>query len=112
MGQDTGHRRGHDLIGLGTHGHRRRHADEDQNRGHQEAATDPENTRDQADTRPNPEDHEEVQRHLGNGQIDLHCEGVSNGRLLANADWRGESLMTAKLRAVNRGGAAAPMGAF
>jgi hypothetical protein len=72
MGQDAGHRRGHDLIGLGAHGHRRRHADENQDWGHQEPAADPEDAREQPYNASQAKQQEDVDGQFGDRQVDLH----------------------------------------
>jgi hypothetical protein len=53
-------------------------AREDQEGGEQEAAADPEHAREKADRRAKPQHHQEVHRHLGNGQIDLEHGRLEN----------------------------------
>ena len=59
--------------GLGCHRDGRRNAEEDQERRHQEAAADAEQAGDEADRRPHPEDQENVDRHFGDREINLHA---------------------------------------
>ena len=53
------------------HRDRRRHADEDQQRRHQEAAADAEHAGDESDRQPHPQNEEDVDRHVGDREIDL-----------------------------------------
>ena len=71
VGEHPGNRGGDDLVGLGGHGDRRGHADEDQQRGHQKSAADPEDAREESDRAAKPEQDKGVDRHLGDGKIDL-----------------------------------------
>ena len=64
--------RGYDLIGLGPDGNRRRHTDKDQQRRHEEAAADAEHTRQKAYHTAKPEEHQGIERHFSNGQVNLH----------------------------------------
>ncbi len=60
------------MAGHGRNGDRRHDADEDQQRRHQEAAADPEHSRNEADREPHAEQKEHVDREIGDGEIDLH----------------------------------------
>ena len=66
------HRRGGDLRLLGADRDRRRDAEEDQERRHQEAAADPEQPRDEADRRAHRQDEQHVDGDLGDREIELH----------------------------------------
>ena len=65
-------RGGDDLVGLGGDRHGRRNADEDQERGHQETAADPEHARQKPHGAAHTQQQENVDRQLGDGQVDLH----------------------------------------
>ena len=71
-GERARHRRGGDLRLLGADRDRRRDAEEDQERRHQEAAADPEQPRDEADRRPHRQDEQHVDGDLGDREIELH----------------------------------------
>ena len=57
------------------------HADEDQQRRHQESAADAEHARDESDREPHGEQQEDVDRHVGDRKIDLH-DALPGKRLL------------------------------
>ena len=57
---------------LGADRDRRRNAREDQQRRHQEAAADAEQAREKADRAAHGQENEDVRRHLGDGQIEVH----------------------------------------
>ena len=57
---------------LGADRHRRRNPREDQQRRHQEAAADAEQAREEADRAAHGQENEDVRRHLGDGQIEVH----------------------------------------
>ncbi len=62
MGEHAGNRGCHDLVGLGRHRDRRRHADEDQQRGEQEAAADAEQAGRDADPGTQAQQQEDIER--------------------------------------------------
>ena len=66
------HRRRNDLVGFGRHRDRRRDADEDQQRRHQEAAADAEQAGKKTDSAAQPHQQEHVDGDLGDRKIDLH----------------------------------------
>ena len=70
--EHAGDRRGDDLVRLRRDGDRRRHADEDQQRRQQETAADAEHAGKEADAGAEPQQHEDVEGHLGDRQVDLH----------------------------------------
>ena len=72
MRQHAREGRGDDLVRLGRHGHRRRDADEDQERGHQKAAADAEDAREKADPAAESEQKQGVHRHFCDRQVDVH----------------------------------------
>ena len=55
---------------------RRRDADEDQQRRHQEAAADAEHAGDEADRRAHREDQEDIDRNVGDREIKLHARSL------------------------------------
>jgi len=71
LGERARDRGGDDLVGACRYRDGGGNAREDQERSEQEAAADPEHAREKADRRAKPQHHQEVHRHLGNGQIDL-----------------------------------------
>ena len=60
------------MVGLARHRDRRRDAHEHQDRRHQEAAAYAEQARDESDRRPQRHQERRVDRHLGDGQVDVH----------------------------------------
>ena len=72
MRQRAGEGRGDDLVGAGGDGDRRRDVVEDQQRRDQEAAADAEHARQEADRRAHGEQHEDVDGHFGDREIDAH----------------------------------------
>ena len=61
---------------------RGRNPDEDQQRGHQEAAADAEHPRDESDRRPHREDEEDIDRNVGDRKIELHASRFGNEPLV------------------------------
>ena len=59
------------MAGLAGHRHRRGNAQEDQDRGHQEAAADAEQTGHESDRRAQQNQERPVHRNLGDRQIDI-----------------------------------------
>ena len=55
---------------------RRRDADEDQERRHQEAAADAEHAGHEADRRAHRQDQEDIDRNVGDGEIELHARSL------------------------------------
>ena len=53
--------------------HRRRDADEDQKRRHQEAAADAEHAGDEPDRRAHRQDEENIDRNVGDREVELHA---------------------------------------
>ena len=72
MRQNTGYRRGDNLVGFGRDGDRRRYAKEDQQRCHQEPATDTEQAGQEPDTASKADDDSDMHRNFGDGEIDVH----------------------------------------
>ena len=72
MGERAREGRGDDLVGAGGDRDRRRDVVEDQQRRDQEAAADAEHARQEPDRRPHGEQDEEIDRHLGDREIDAH----------------------------------------
>ena len=72
MGEHARNRGGDELVRFAGDGNRRRNADEDQERRHQEAAADPEQPGQHADAGAHPEQQKDIDRKFGNRQIDLH----------------------------------------
>ena len=70
-------------LGDARHRHRRRDAEEDQQRRHQEAAADAEHAGDEADREPHRQDDEDVDRQVGDRKIDLHGVRSFGSRLRA-----------------------------
>ena len=68
-----GQRSADQLVGRGGHRNGGRHADEDQQRSQQKPAADPEHPRQKPDRRAEPQQDENVQRHLGDRQVDIHA---------------------------------------
>ena len=56
-----------------------RHAEEDQQRRHDEAAADAEHARQEADRQADAREQEHVERQLGDGKVDLHGAGYTWG---------------------------------
>ena len=79
----AGHRGGGDVAGDGRHCDRRRDAEEDQERRHQETAADAEHAGDESDGEPHRENDEYVDRQVCDRKIDLQARGPrleANGR--------------------------------
>jgi hypothetical protein len=72
MHQNPRERGPRDLIGPGRHRHRRGNADQDQQGRDQKPAADPEQARDNADAPAQRDQQVDVDRNLGDGEIDLH----------------------------------------
>ena len=72
MGDHAGNRTGDDLIGLGADSDRRRHTDEYQQRSHQKPTAHAEDAGQHPDHAAHPQNEENVHRHLGDGQVDIH----------------------------------------
>ncbi len=70
--QHAGHRRGDDLGRLRADGDGRRHADEDEERRHQEAAADSEQAGEQAYAAAERQDDEHIHGDFGDRQVDQH----------------------------------------
>ena len=72
MGIDAGHAGAGDLGGGGGHRDGRRDAVEDQQRRGEEAAADPEHAGQQADQPAQRDDQQRIDRHAGDGEVDVH----------------------------------------
>ena len=75
MGKHARYAGGDKLVRLGSDRDGRRHADEDQQRRHQEPAADAEHPRQEADDAAHDEDEQPVDGHFGDGEINLHGLG-------------------------------------
>ncbi len=75
-------------LGDARHRDRRRDADEDQQRRHQEAAADAEHAGDESDREPHRQDEEDVDRQVGDREVDLHARQIR--RFEAPHKFRGE----------------------
>ena len=80
VAQHAGDRGGEDLRRPGADGDRRRHAEKDQQRRQQEAATDAEQPRQEPDRTAQGEQCEQVHRDFGNGEVDIHDETAPDSR--------------------------------
>ena len=94
MREHAGHGRRDDLRRLRGHGDGRRNAPEHQERRQDEAAAHAEHARKKAHRGAEPDDEEDIHRHLGDGQIDLH--GCRAGR--TRGDTRPCSRLTRRAR--------------
>ncbi len=92
-------RRGNDLVGAGGHSDRGRDAEEEQQRRDEEPAADAEHPRQEADDGSEPEQDEKVDRHLGDGKVELHRPTLRGGRCLGNGRVRNRSGSVTILRA-------------
>jgi len=72
MGENAGKAGGEKLVGLGGHSHGRVDADENQQRRHQKAAADAEQTRQEAHQCTHPQQQKNINRYFRYWQIDLH----------------------------------------
>ena len=79
IGDRAGKRGSRDVGGDARHRHGRLHADEDQQRRHQEAAADAEHAGNESDRQPHRQDQKDVDRKVGDRKIDLH--GSTAGRI-------------------------------
>src|SRR5690349_16021624 len=68
------------MAGDTRHGHARRHADEDQQRRHQESAADAEHPGNEPDREPHPEDQEDIDRKVGDRKVNLHGRNLPVSR--------------------------------
>ena len=72
MAEGARHRGGHHLAGAGADGDARRHAEEDEQRRHDEFAADAEHAGQEADRQPDAEQQKRAERQLGDRKVDLH----------------------------------------
>ena len=73
------------------HRHRRRHADEDQQRSHQEAAADAEHAGYESDRDSHREYKEDIDRQIGDRKIDLH-RSTAGREFVSGPDCEGERI--------------------
>ena len=66
---------GRDVACDAGHRHRRRDADKDQKRRHQEAAADAEHAGDEADREPHGQNQENIDGEIGDRKVNLHAGG-------------------------------------
>ena len=70
------------MAGDARHRDRRRYAEKDQERRHQEPAADAEHARDESDRQSHEQDKQDIDGQFGDRKIDLHETGSADARVL------------------------------
>src|SRR5215472_9977133 len=105
MGEHARHRGSHQLVGGGGDGDSGRDPDENQKRRKEKAAADAKYSREEPDRRAKAEQQENVERHLGDRQIDVHGSRGAGFPSSSRAVWQRRAY-TAKLQPVRTAGEA------